>query len=91
MQSLSSTMKFESAAYIKSMIVLEGRYLACGHNDGQLTLWDLNKRAEIKRVQAHDGPIDALKVLPNGTLATVANHRDIKVFNLLQTDPEASC
>jgi hypothetical protein len=42
------------------------RKVVCGHDDWSVSLWDLENRQELHRLQGHRGPVTSVAVSPDG-------------------------
>jgi eukaryotic-like serine/threonine-protein kinase len=61
----------------------DGLSMACGHEDGAITVWRLSNRALIRRIQAHSLKINRLALSADGTrVASTSYDKTVAVFDL---------
>jgi serine/threonine protein kinase len=46
----------------------DGTYLATGHRDGSLYLWDISTKLQVASVKQHEGPIKCITFAPNNKI-----------------------
>lgn len=68
---------------ISSLAVSEDdTYLAVGsHNDsgGEIIIWDLEQKKEIRRIDGHDGSISSLIISPNNDFVISSSYEDVSI------------
>jgi WD40 repeat protein len=63
-------------------VSLDHQYLLSGQTNGQLLLWDLNKKLVLKRVEAHQKQINSIFFNPKGDqIVTAGNDGQIVIYS----------
>ena len=67
----------------------DGKMLATGKYEGDVSLWDISRRERIVKLKAHNRQIDNLRFSPDGkTLISGAVFEGIKIWKLPIADPD---
>ena len=62
---------------------LNNTYIACGHSDGLVTIWDYNKRFVVKELYEHNEEVRSVNFSPDGKyLITGSFDSTIKIFDV---------
>ena len=87
---LASYLCLGNPSWKSGLALSEGRsYLAFGHKDGKIEVWDCRNHFRIAELSGHDGEVLALAFLDEGkVLLSGGNDATVKRWNCSGPDPD---